>query len=598
MKMKKLLAALLAALMLLSAVSFTALADETEEDVAEPNFIALADTGYAIAMPEGFYTLRTDRDDYRETPLQSIVSDDPETTISLDVYFYNQEQYPEGFDAFMKADCEAYNGHDLANGAEIDGIKTAYYFAEENLADDVVLHSVTVGFEFDGGLYQVDVNWAKEEEKAQALQIANDLLATKQSTELSWSSLGYAVTAPFELSSTEPTTDNAALVGSYYSHSADLGMDVFRFEADAEMTFEEIVDAQAKAYNAKTEVRFGEANGIRYAGFATVAEDNAYHLIAILENPNGGVSDLVFTAYTTCHLMQANSVVTSAKPFTAVEEPAGPVKMILGDSGYRVTLPVPFNESDANADSYEEGFLGNFFSENALFEFDVYTDDDDRYVSLAAFNEADAANYNGYEIMNDGTVNGIPVASYLSVEEVGDRSMNCINATYAFENGYVQMCFYYTDPDAVEDIKNVFTSVEPVETKTIAFGDGYSLIVPASFEGTDAPLNDEMYFTHYESPETGLCIYTYEYPKGTDTLESFIARDAAAYDVAHLGLSDVNGITVAGYDFDYGSTLGEDPMILATAVVENANSFSVIDFVLDGLNSYALANQILHTLAK
>ena len=134
----------------------------------------------------------------------------------------------------------------------------------------------------------------------------------------------------------------------------------------------------------------------------------------------------------------------------SAEEAAQTQTLQLGTSPYAVTIPASYVSGEMTEEDVADDQVGYYYSDAFLLDFDVYQFSKEGYPdTLAAFVMEEAADYAGTDIVTDGEINGIPVASYRSVEASEGVDYNVI--TYAFENGdeYLEIAFWL-DGDTAE----------------------------------------------------------------------------------------------------------------------------------------------------
>lgn len=133
----------------------------------------------------------------------------------------------------------------------------------------------------------------------------------------------------------------------------------------------------------------------------------------------------------------------------AVGEAAGTKAYRLGTSAYTVMIPDSFVEGERTEEEVRDDMVAYMHSPDTLLDFDVYQFSREGYpATLAAFVEAEAAEYAATEVVTDGNINGIDIAWYRAEETYEGREYATL--TYALEDGgdYVEIAFWLDGEDA------------------------------------------------------------------------------------------------------------------------------------------------------
>lgn len=115
-------------------------------------------------------------------------------------------------------------------------------------------------------------------------------------------------------------------------------------------------------------------------------------------------------------LMVVIFLVTSAVlPTAFAAEDAEKQWFRLGTTNYQITIPSDFTEGELTENEIKEEAIVRMRNSDEILEFNVYQFSKEGYPEdLAAYAEAEAASYGATDIVTDGEINGIPVASYRS----------------------------------------------------------------------------------------------------------------------------------------------------------------------------------------
>ena len=133
----------------------------------------------------------------------------------------------------------------------------------------------------------------------------------------------------------------------------------------------------------------------------------------------------------------------------SVAEVAGMKAFRLGTSVYTVMIPDSFVEGERTEEEVRDDMVAYMHSPDTLLDFDVYQFSREGYpATLAAFVEAEAAEYAATEVVTDGNINGIDIAWYRAVETYDGQAYTTL--TYAMEDGgdYVEIAFWLDGEDA------------------------------------------------------------------------------------------------------------------------------------------------------
>ena len=251
----------------------------------------------------------------------------------------------------------------------------------------------------------------------------------------------FAVSIPAGFVSRELTEDDLAddQVAYYRNPDTLMDFDVYQFSKEGcPDTLAEFITEEAAEYNGTDIVTDAELNGIAIGYYRSVEESGGvpYNVITYAFEDNGEYVEIVFWLDGDTAEDEANAIIHTLALL-------GTRTISLGSSAFSLTVPADFTEGKMTAGDIVDDQVAYYRSEATLMDFDVYQFPKDGYPdTLAEFITEEAAEYNGTDIVTDGEINGITVASYRSVEESEGVLYNVI--TYAFEdNGqYVEVAFW------------------------------------------------------------------------------------------------------------------------------------------------------------
>ncbi|MBR4210771.1 MAG: hypothetical protein IKR84_00060 [Oscillibacter sp.] len=251
----------------------------------------------------------------------------------------------------------------------------------------------------------------------------------------------FAVTIPKSFVTGELTEDDLAddQVAYYHSEETLMDFDVYQFSKEGYPdTLAEFVTAEAAEYNATEVVTDAELNGIAIGYYRSVEKSGgvSYNVITYAFEDNGEYVEMAFWLDGDTAEEEANAIIHTLTLL-------GTHTISLGSSAFSLTIPADFTEGEMSAGDIADDQVAYYHSEATPMDFDVYQFSKEGYPdTLAEFVAAEAAQYEGTDIVTDAEINGITVASYRSVEASEGASYNVI--TYAFEdNGeYVEVAFW------------------------------------------------------------------------------------------------------------------------------------------------------------
>ena len=144
----------------------------------------------------------------------------------------------------------------------------------------------------------------------------------------------------------------------------------------------------------------------------------------------------------------------------SVAEVAGMKAFRLGTSVYTVMIPDSFVEGERTEEEVRDDMVAYMHSPDTLLDFDVYQFSREGYpATLAAFVEAEAAEYAATEVVTDGNINGIDIAWYRAVETYEGKEYATL--TYALEDGgdYVELAFWLDGGDAEAEAQAIIETL-------------------------------------------------------------------------------------------------------------------------------------------
>ena len=251
----------------------------------------------------------------------------------------------------------------------------------------------------------------------------------------------FVVSIPKSFVLGELTEDDLAddQIAYYHSEETLMDFDVYQFSKEGYPdTLAEFVTAEAADYDATEVVTDAELNGIAIGYYRSVEESEgvSYNVITYAFEDNGEYVEMAFW-------LDGDTAEAEASAIIHTLTLLGTRTISLGSSAFSLTIPADFTEGEMTDEEIADDQIAYYRSEATLMDFDVYQFSKEGYPdTLAEFVAAEAADYDGTDIVTDAEINGITVASYRSVEESEGVSYNVI--TYAFEdNGeYVEVAFW------------------------------------------------------------------------------------------------------------------------------------------------------------
>ena len=144
----------------------------------------------------------------------------------------------------------------------------------------------------------------------------------------------------------------------------------------------------------------------------------------------------------------------------AVGEAPGTKVYRLGTSVYTVRIPDSFVEGERTEAETRDDMVAYMYSPDTSLDFDVYQFAREGYEdTLAAFVEAEAAEYAATEVVTDGNINGIDVAWYRAVDTWNGKAYDTL--TYAMADGddYVEIAFWLDGENAEAEAQAIIETL-------------------------------------------------------------------------------------------------------------------------------------------
>lgn len=136
----------------------------------------------------------------------------------------------------------------------------------------------------------------------------------------------------------------------------------------------------------------------------------------------------------------------------------------LGTSAYTVEIAASYEEGELTEEDTADDMVAYLRSPDTLLDFDVYQFSKDGYPdTLAAFVEQEAEAYEATEVVTDGSINGIDIGWYRSLETYEDQEYATL--TYVLEDGdqYVEIVFWLDGETAEEEAQAIINTLTFVE---------------------------------------------------------------------------------------------------------------------------------------
>ena len=133
----------------------------------------------------------------------------------------------------------------------------------------------------------------------------------------------------------------------------------------------------------------------------------------------------------------------------------------LGTSGYSIEIPDSFTEGELTREDIADDMVAYMLSPDTLLDFDVYQfGKEDVPEKLADYVEYEAEEYEAFEIVTDGEINGIAAGWYLASELYAGEDY--ITATYILEDGdeYVEVVFWLDGEEAVDQAQAIIDTLK------------------------------------------------------------------------------------------------------------------------------------------
>ena len=599
MKHMNKITALLLALILVLAPCAGVLAEENAAP-ADWEQLPIGTTGYAIKAPAGYVDIGVTDEEFVLGMVSSFVNSD--TDIDIDVSQFLPAA--EGFEAFATAQCEMYNGTEFTMN-EFNGVQAAGYRTEWIVNDEIYYNATVL---FDAGAYygEIDFNWFasagdKSEECAQILRTFG-----KAETEtVRLGSSPYVVYVTKGYYNGEVTSEEAAegLINYYVNDNLLFDFDVYENAADESLSLADVA-LQLCTVNKGSELVQRSFNGIpayTFCGNDEYAGVTYETVTCVFESTNGTYIAIV------CWLdneAMRYAAMAMLETLTSVDSliPNEPMTLRIGSSSLGITLPTTFVEGSVSEEEFEEeGYTACYYSPYALFDIDLYQCAiADELATLEEFTEKDCADYNGTELALDEEINNIHVTSYHSDEEYDGVNYHC--ATYTFEEDayYYQLCFYWTDEDAEEDVEAVMETLAPIETETFTLGhSSYNITVPASmavssYEDADTGMTS----VKFEKDPLKFIVYSLSNSEMHYSLEEYSRLECEYYEGTDLTVTEINGVPVAYFYYIRTDEYYNNFAVLTYCIETGSDEYIDIDFYLNGYVSMYQALDVINSITK
>lgn len=147
----------------------------------------------------------------------------------------------------------------------------------------------------------------------------------------------------------------------------------------------------------------------------------------------------------------------------AVAETAATQTFQLGTSVYTIEIPASFVEGERTEEDIKDDMVAYMQSPDTLLDFDVYQFAREGCPNtLAAFVEAEAAEYEATEVVTEAEINGIAAAWYRATETYEGQEYTTL--TYALEDGddYVEIAFWLDGDTAEEEAQAIINTLSTV----------------------------------------------------------------------------------------------------------------------------------------
>lgn len=132
----------------------------------------------------------------------------------------------------------------------------------------------------------------------------------------------------------------------------------------------------------------------------------------------------------------------------------------LGTSPYVVAVPADYLETPMTEEDISQGHMGHYRVDACNLDFDVYQfSKEDEPEDLAEFAEKECSAHEGSDLTTDQLVNGIPVASFRSDEEVDGSARSVIIAILDNGDDYVELYFWLSGEPSEAQANAVISSL-------------------------------------------------------------------------------------------------------------------------------------------
>lgn len=580
-------------------VPLAALAEGEPAEAAETVQLPIGSSGYAITVPAGYSDVGVNNEEFALGAVSNYMNSD--TAIDIEVYEFPAKT--EGFEAFAAAQCELFNGTDFTAG-KIAELPAAAFRTVWSTAEGVS-NNIAVLIDTGKTYVEIDFFWAAEEDKLDACIEMAKTFAKADTQFIRLGSSPYVVSALSGYYSGEVTSEEAAegLIEYYLNDSLLFDFDIYENPIPEGYELSDVAIALCEA-NKGSGLTMRSFNGIpayTFNGYDIYDGVKYDTVTCVLDSTNGTAIGIVCWLDNEAMRVAAEGLLSTLNTAdTAVKDE--PMVLRIGSSSLCISLPTTFVEAVGSEEEFkEEGYLGNYYSPYGIFDFDLYQCPvADELPTLEEFVMDDCNKYNGTELALDEEINGIAIASYSSVEVYDEISYQC--ETYTFQEGayYYQLCFYWTDADAKEDVEAAIATLAPIEKKAVQLGASpYSVTVPADVEVMVEESEDEsLSIVRYSAPSFAFTVYELTNPEVHYTLEEYAKLEAEYYEGTELTFSEINGVPVASYYYTHSDKYYNNVATLTYCIENGGNSYIDIDFYIEDYVSMYQALDVISTLTK
>lgn len=132
----------------------------------------------------------------------------------------------------------------------------------------------------------------------------------------------------------------------------------------------------------------------------------------------------------------------------------------LGTSGYTIVIPASYVENMLSEEEIEDDMVAYMSSPDSMMDFDVYMFNKEGYAdTIAEYTAEEAVEYDAFEIVTDGSINGIEAGWYRSKESYEDEEFDTLTYVLLDGENYVEIDFWMEGDTTDADVQAIINTL-------------------------------------------------------------------------------------------------------------------------------------------